>query len=343
MRKLHLLLGVMLLLTATIGFGQTKPVDSIAFFLDEHPIEVKISTDVRNLLNKRVKREYQPAQISMRFPDSSVINEEIRIQTRGVYRLNNCYMPSLMLNFRNNSSPRLRPLQKLKLVCGCGTSSDDEQLIIKEYLTYKLYNLLTPMSFRVRMLRVTYEDSKGKKKPYTQYGFFIEDVDDMAYRNKCEEQDEEVGSSERTSRQHMTMVNIFQYMIGNCDWSIPGLHNMKLIRPLGNPGALPYAVAYDFDYCGLVNAPYAVPPEQLEIKMVTERYYRGFPCSMEELEPIVANFKQQRDKSMALINNCQWLSSRYKKEMTSFLDEFFKLIDNKSRVKSTFIDNARPM
>jgi hypothetical protein len=341
MRKLHLLLGVMLLLTAQISLAQPKQVDSVAFFLDEHPVEVKITTDVRNLLSKRVKREYQPAEVTMRFPDSTAITEQIRIQTRGVYRLNNCYMPSLMLNFRNKTSPRLSSLQKLKLVCGCGTSSDDEQLVIKEYLTYKIYNLLTPMSFRVRMLRVSYEDSKGKKKPYTQYGFFIEDVDDLALRNKCEEQDEEVGSSDRASRQQMIMVNIFQYMIGNCDWSIPGLHNMKLLRPAGAVGVAPYPVAYDFDYCGLVNAPYAVPPEQIDIKSVTERYYRGFPASMEELEPILANFKQQREKTLALINNCEWLSNRYKKEMISFLEDFYKMIDNKSRVKSVFIDNAK--
>lgn len=341
MRKLRRLATVVLLLIVQATIAQQKPVDSIAFFLDEKPVELTISTDIRTLLNKRTKREYQPAQATMRFPDSTRISEQIRIQTRGVYRLNNCYMPSLMLNFKNPTSPQLRPLQKLKLVCGCGTSGDDEQLIIKEYLAYKIYNLLTPMSFRVRMLRVTYEDSKGKKKPYTQYGFFIEDVDDMAKRNDCVEQDEAVGGSDRTNRQHMTMVAIFQYMIGNLDWSVPGLHNMKLIKPKDDPNTLPYAVPYDFDYCGLVNAPYAVPPEQIDVKSVTERFYRGFPRSMEELEPVIEHFKKQKEKTLELINNCQWLSNRYKKEMTSFLEDFYKTIDNKGRVKNIFIDNAR--
>ena len=340
MRKLHLLFGWVMVLISFLASAQNGPVDSIAFFLDEKPIEVTISTDIKTLLAKREKREYQPADITMRFPDSSVITEQVRVQTRGIFRLNNCYMPSLMFNFRNKTSPRLSSLQKLKLVCGCGTSGDDEQLIIKEYLAYKMYNLLTPMSFRVRLLRVTYEDSKGKKKPYTQYGFFIEDVDDMAHRNKCIEQDSEVASSDQTSRQQMTLVNIFQYMIGNCDWSVPGLHNIKLIRPADKDG-LPYAVAYDFDFCGLVNAPYAAPPEQLEIKSVTDRVYRGFPRSMEELEPVIANFKGQKEKTLSLINNCQWLNNKYKKEMNNFLEDFYKLLDNKSRVKSTFIDNAR--
>lgn len=139
----------------------------------------------------------------------------------------------------------------------------------------------------------------------------------------------------------MTMVAIFQYMIGNLDWSVPGLHNMKLIKPKDDPNTLPYAVPYDFDYCGLVNAPYAVPPEQIDVKSVTERFYRGFPRSMEELEPVIEHFKKQKEKTLELINNCQWLSNRYKKEMTSFLEDFYKTIDNKGRVKNIFIDNAR--
>ncbi len=340
MRKLHQLIAFVLLLNVNVTFAQT-PVDSILFFQDEKPIELVISTDIRNLLGKKETREYQSASVTMRFPDSSSISEQIRIQTRGIFRLANCYMPSLMLNFRNPTSPRLSSLQKLKLVCGCGTTADDEQLIIKEYLAYKMYNLLTPMSFRVRLLRVSYEDSKGKKKPYTQYGFFIEDVDDMALRNNCDEQDAKVASSDQTNRQQMTLVNIYQYMIGNLDWSVPGLHNIKLIKPKGNAQALPHAVPYDFDFCGLVNAPYAVPPEQIQVASVTERSYRGFPRSMEELEPVVANFKDQKEKTLALISNCQWLSSRYKKEMTNFLEDFYKLLDNKSRIKSAFIDNAR--
>lgn len=340
MRKLHQLIAFVLLLNVNVTFAQT-PVDSILFFQDEKPIELVISTDIRNLLGKKETREYQTASVTMRFPDSSSISEQIRIQTRGIFRLANCYMPSLMLNFRNPTSPRLSSLQKLKLVCGCGTTADDEQLIIKEYLAYKMYNLLTPMSFRVRLLRVSYEDSKGKKKPYTQYGFFIEDVDDMALRNNCDEQDAKVASSDLTNRQQMTLVNIYQYMIGNLDWSVPGQHNIKLIKPKGNAQALPHAVPYDFDFCGLVNAPYAVPPEQIEVASVTERSYRGFPRSMEELEPVVANFKEQKEKTLALISNCQWLSNRYKKEMTNFLDDFYKLLDNKSRIKSAFIDNAR--
>ncbi len=343
MRKLYCFVAFLLLITNTAGNAQmqAKAIDRTAFFQDDTPIEMVLSTDMRNLLNKRAKKEFQPATAKLTFPDNTEIAEEIRVQTRGVFRLANCDMPSLMLHFKNATSPQLSPLKKLKLVCGCGSSSDEEQLIIKEYLTYKIYNLLTPMSFRVRLVKITYEDSKAKKKPYTQYGFLIEDVDDLAERNNCIEQDNPAPGANGTGRQQMTLVAIFQYMIGNLDWSVPGMHNIKLIRPKEPANALPLAVAYDFDYCGLVNAPYAVPPEQIDVKSVTERVYRGFPRSMEELDPVVENFKANKEKTLALISNCQWLNNRNKKEMTGFLEEFYKTIENRNRVKNIFMDNAR--
>ncbi len=342
MRKLSWFVAFLLLVSLpSLAQLQEIKIDRTAFFLDDNPIEMVLSTDIRNLVNKKAKKEFQAATATLRFPDSTEIAEEIRIQTRGVFRLANCDMPSLMLHFKNPTSPRLSPLKKLKLVCGCGSSSEEEQLIIKEFLTYKIYNLLTPMSFRVRLVKITYEDSKAKKKPYTQYGFLIEDVDDMAERNNCIEQDNPPRGTDATGRQHMTLVAIYQYMIGNLDWSVPGMHNIKLIRPKEPENALPLAVPYDFDYCGLVNAPYAVPPEQIDVKSVTERAYRGFPRSMEELEPVIENFKANKEKTLAMISQCQWLSNRHKKEMTGFLEEFYKTIDNRNRIKSVFIDNAR--
>jgi hypothetical protein len=156
-------------------------------------------------------------------------------------------MPPIMLNFRLGNSPRLRSLKKLKLVCGCETSNDDEQLIIKEYLAYKMYNLLTEKSFRVRLVKIKYEDTRGKIKPYTQFGFLLEDVDELAARNKCVEVEGGQWLTESTDRDQMTLVAIFEYMIGNTDWSVPHYHNVKLMRLVSSPIAPPYVVPYDFN------------------------------------------------------------------------------------------------
>ena len=332
MKKFHhpLLLFVLVLLSSGL-VAQT--LTSSSFFGDEKPFEMTLSSDFKTLLAKRIQKNYQPATITMRFPDSSILKEDIRIQTRGKFRLQNCYMPPLGLNFNNPTSPKLKPLKKLKLVVGCATTSDDEQLIIKEYLAYKIYNFLTEKSFRVRLVKIRFEDTKNKVKPYTQYGFLLEDVDEMAARNKCVEVQGKQFLTEQTNREQMTMVNLFEYMIGNTDWSVPHYHNIKLIRPKSDSLASPYAVPYDLNHCGLVNAPYALPQEELGIESVKERLYRGFPRSQEELDKAIAIFQKQRENIKSLVSNCDWLTNKYKREVSGYIEDFYKVIDSKREVK----------
>ena len=341
MRKLHRFISVLLLLASFAASSQKSLIDSAAFFHDEQPFEMVLSSDLKNLINKKMTKAEQPATVTMRFADSTVISEDIRINTRGKFRLENCQMPPILLNFKNQTSPRLRPLGKLKLVVGCGATNEDEQLIIKEYLAYKMYNMLTEKSFRVRLVKIRYEDTRGKIKPYSQYGFLLEDVDDMAARNKCREVENIAIQTESTDRKQMTLVAMFEYMIGNTDWSVPAFHNIKLMQPANDNKAIPIAIPYDLNHCGFVNASYAVPPEELGIATVKDRLYRGFPRSMEELQETITIFKSQKDNIYSLINNCQWLNKAGKKESINFLDAFYKTIDNRNSVKYTFIDNAR--
>ena len=260
-------------------FSQPSPVNRQLFFLDDKTVEVTLTTDIRKLRNDKKTPTYQPANITMQFSDTSIISEEIRVEPRGVYRKNNCDMAALMLNFKNSSSPKLSPLKKMKLVGGCRNGVNYDELLLKEYLVYKIQNLLSNMSFRVRLLHITYKDSKQKVKSYTQYAFLMEDMSDLAKRNNCVEIKKIDFFTEATNREQMTFVNLFQYMIGNTDWSVPKYHNIKLMVPKNDTLAKPYAIPYDFDYCGLVNANYAVPAEELGIESVRERLYRGFPRS----------------------------------------------------------------
>jgi len=204
-----------------------------------------------------------------------------------------------------------------------------------------MYNLLTEKSLRVRLLRLTYEDSRGKKKPFTGYAFFVEDVDAMAKRNHCKEWKNGKIFTENTNRNQMTMVAVFQYMIGNTDWAVPNGHNIKLIYPKKDSIARPYVVPYDFDYAGLVNADYAIPDPALGTESVVERVYRGFPRTMSELQTVFQIYNQQKENIYALIRNFEPLSSKNKKEMIYYLDDFYQTINDRRKAELTFIDNAR--
>jgi hypothetical protein len=279
----------------------------------------------------------------MAFKDGAVITEGIKVSVRGKFRKETCYMPGLKLDFHNPTSPKLYKLDELKMVCGCSGGGDNEQLIIKEYLIYKMYNALTSKSLNVRPMKVTFKDANGKRKPYTQFGFLIEDIDNMAKRNNMIEVEGTVFNTELTDRAQMTIVALFQYMIGNTDWSVPNYHNVKLIGPKGDNMARPTVVPYDFDICGFVDPPYATIDEQLQssISSVRERLYRGFPRSMEELKVAALVFFDSKTQLYALISNNEWLTAKEKTKCASYLDEFYRIISSDREIQRAFIDGAR--
>ena len=344
MKKIKYALFALLLVSSLGVKAQTSPIDSIKFFTDERLIDITLTTDIRDLQSEKGDEVYKDAMVSCRFPDSTVIDEKIRVAARGHYRRNYCNIPPLLLNFHNATSPRLSSLGKLKLVIGCGSNSDDEQLVLKEYLVYKIYSLLEGKSFRVRLVRVNYRDTRNKIKPFSQYAFFMEDDKDMARRNSCEKRDKVQFQTESTDRDMMTKVALFQYMISNGDWSVPVNHNIKLIY-VKNKQTVPLAVPYDFDHSGFVNADYALPPElfteRFGVEKVTERVYWGFPRTMNELQAAFKLFNDKKNAITSLITNFQLLSSRTRKGAIDFINEFYKIINDKNQVQTTFIDKAR--
>ncbi len=332
---------LLVILSHPLIFSQAVPINRQSFFLEDSPIEVTLTTEVRKLRNDKSKPAYQPAHIVMKFSDTSTISEDIRVEPRGIYRKNNCDMASLMLNFKNSSSPLLSPLKRLKLVGGCKNGTFYNELLLKEFLIYKIQNMLSNMSFRVRLLHITYNDSRQKMKPYTQYAFLMEDMPDLAARNNCVEVKKKIFLTEETNRNQMTFVNLFQYMIGNTDWSIYKYHNIKLMLPKNDTLARPYAVPYDYDFSGLVNADYAVPAEGLGIESVTQRLYRGFSRSYNELQASIDIFNEKKESIMYLINHFDLCDAKCKKQMVDYLNDFYKIISNKKQVESIFIANAR--
>jgi hypothetical protein len=321
-------------------FAQERAIDRQSFLFDNSYLQMTLISDFTHLQGNKEEEIYQPATIILQFADSSVIKDEISIKSRGIQRKKICAMPPLMLLFNNDRSKYLKKLGRLKLVVGCNDTYQFEQLIFKEFLTYRIYNLLTEKSFRVRLVQIHFRDAQEKMKPVTQYGFFIEDVDDMAHRNNCRETAKKY-QTEQTNRKQMTLLALFQYMIGNTDWEVSVNRNIKLIAETGAANAAPYAVPYDFDYAGLVNAGYAIPHPYYEIEFVTQRVYKGFRRTPEELEEAMIHLRNHKDSTYSLIRNFPMLSQHHKTEMLNYLEGFFFLVKNKNFVTSNFIDHAR--
>ena len=323
-------------------FAQSKgKIDSVGFFKEDAPVEMTLTTDLVKIQKEKGVDIYQPATVSLVVPGHTAIEEPVAIAPRGHFRRDHCNLPPIMVDFKSAASPRLSPLGKLKLVIGCGSNGNDEQLVIREYLAYKIYNLLEDKSFRVRLVKVNYKDTRGKVKPFSQYAFLIEDDKDLAKRNGCIRRAKVTVATENTDRQLMTKVAVFEYMISNGDWSVPYSHNIRLIFDKKSTTTFPFPVPYDFDHSGFVNADYAVPNEILGTDKVTERVYRGFPREMAELQTTFDLFREKKSAILSMITDCTMLTERNKKELVSYINEFYTIINNKKDVQKIFIDNAR--
>ena len=324
--------------------GQEISFDKKLFFQQDNPVAFRLEADLRHLVNNKDRpnpeRQVQPATIVVRLPDSTELKEQVEIRPRGDFRREECQMPPIRINFKPAVSP-LKKLGSLKFVWPCENTDYHEQLVLREYLAYRLYNLLSERSFRVRLALVDIADTKDHLRNRSWYGFFIEDVDDLAKRNGCREIDSVWYPSEQTEREQTTLLALFQYMIGNTDWGIPVYHNIKLIQPRNDSFARPYAIPFDFDGSGLVNAPYAIPDQTLGIATVRQRCYRGFSRSYEEIQAALDVFRSRHTDMLALINHCELLTSGNRKDMINYIEEFFQIVASGNQVKNLFVNQAR--
>jgi hypothetical protein len=187
-----------------------------------------------------------------------------------------------------------------------------------------MYNALTPLSHLTRLAKIRYIPADDTAKAVTKFAFFIEDDDDLAKRNSGKMQ--QGGSFSDMEPKQMDLVATFQYMVGNTDWSVFAIHNIRVIDVGSASGGFFFPVAYDFDFSGLVGSTYAAPDERLPIKSVKTRLYRG-PCrKIEELLPTIELFSSKRDSVYAAIRGQPGLEPNRLKEAINYLDDFYDQI-----------------
>jgi hypothetical protein len=283
------------------------------------------------------------------FSDTDSLNKKTTIKYRGESRFQNCHFAPIQLNFKkplytNSDSGRIK---KLKLVTHCEQGSLYDEYVLREYLVYKLFNVLTDTSFRVRLLKVNYIDTKRSRRAIIQYGFFIEPIDLLAERTSSV-----VVKATNLTQRHivpniMDRLAIFNYMISNWDWSIPGQHNVAVIKPMKyDVAGLGIAIPYDFDLTGVVNADYAIPPPGMEITTNRERLFSGICRSKEVFQEELKKFSNKKGKLYSVINEFTYLNKSSKKDITIFLDQFFNQLEKQKSLDNLvdlFLKNCKKL
>ncbi|HYV53706.1 MAG TPA: hypothetical protein VE933_03860 [Chitinophagaceae bacterium] len=330
----HIVAPITFLVFSTAISAQTKPGSVEGLFENDSVLKITLSGNLRDLMTDKADNpQNHPVTVSY-MQEGKEISVNAEAKTRGHFRrtMGNCTYPPLLLQFTKNetlSSSIFKEQDKIKLVMPC--VGDD--YVIKEWLVYKIYNLVTSKSFRARLVSVELYDSKKKKSTSPFYGILLEEDKQMAKRNEDVLVKRQLKPEQTDPTAFLTMA-VFEYLVGNTDWSVQ-YQNIKLVAP--DSLAVPTSVPYDFDHAGLVSPPYAKPAEELNMNSVRERRYRGYCVqNMEKFDPVVALYNKLKPAIYKLYTDCTLLDPKYVKSTIKYFDEFYETINDPAKLKKEF-------
>ena len=305
-----------------------------SLFESDSVLHISLIGNIRELMNDRNDAPKSYPFVFSYKTETGNDSLNITAKTRGHFRrtMGGCTYPPVLLQFTKSnslSSSAFKEQENLKLVMPC--VGDD--YVIKEWLVYKIYNLVTPKSFRARLVSVELYDTKKKKSTAPFYGILLEEERQMAKRNKDVLVKRQL-QPEQTDPTAFLNMAVFEYLVGNTDWSVQ-YQNIKLVAP--DSLATPTTVPYDFDHAGLVSPPYAKPAEELQMNSVRERRYRGYCVpNMAKFDPVVALYNKLKPDIYKLYTDCPLLDPKYVKSTLKYFDEFYETINDPAKLKKEF-------
>jgi hypothetical protein len=328
------------------GNDSARKITKSTLFDDQSVLKFTLSADFRALKHdtRNDNARYRPARISYTADGQEVV-VPVKIKPRGIWRRKNCDLPPIRLNFAKDSAKHtvFAKQSRLKLVDTCKNGDDYEQYVLQEFQLYRVQNLLTPLSFRVRLAHVTYIDSQKKDTVQSRFAFLTEEPEDATTRMGGTAVQTKGARGDDLEPAASAMFGVFQYFIGNTDFSVSGLHNVLLLRKDSVFGGA-FPVAWDFDWTGAVNAKYAFPDYRLPIKNVTQRLMKGDCVPPATFNATFDIFRAKKDAIYALYSDS--LAAGLKPDVVrwtlKFYDEFYEVINDKRRANREIIEACGP-
>lgn len=286
-------------------------------------VEVNLELNTSEAFSDRKNQEKHDAIFSYEDQLGNLQTWNIKVEQRGRFRRMKCEnLPPLKLNFkkRDLAEAGLIEFDDMKLVTHCVNDANEaKQLLVKEYLAYKIYNQITNLSFRVQFVKINYKDVMSGKVD-TQYGILIEDTAQLRDRINAEKADKAYNlSPDKYNTNQIKAVALFNYMIGNSDWSIQEMRNVKVMTKGGEHILVPF----DFDFAGLVDAPYVRLRPEHRLESSKERIFLGFRNDASNLKSARRFFKYKRTAIVKTIKDCSIISSKNQREMIRYINSFY--------------------
>lgn len=343
--------GILAAQPAADSGKKNEPHKPTRLFRSREPITMWLTADFKavNKDTDTLSTKKYPAKMRYLGEKGDTVSLDVELGTRGHFRLRTCKFVPLKVYF-NEEQTKNGPFageKSLKLGTHC---SNEDRMVQNTYIEYainRMYNILTPLSLKARLANVTYIDPANPKFTVTQPGIWYQDDEDLAkeFRGKIVMQ--QGGSTSAMEPHQQAITDLFQYMIGNTDMGMTVLHNYRIVTM--DTSSAWFAFAYDFDWAGLVDAPYAAPDQKLQdrygIHYVTERLFRGISCYPEDIVAGTINlFRARKDSLYAALSTLNGLKPERAKKATDYLDGFYKKLDDPKQVKKVleFNDPCKP-
>lgn len=309
-------------------------------FFQEKPLDVALELDFETLLLEKERNNYRPAKF--RYTDSTGTVQEVsaEVKPKGHSRRKVCDIPPLKVKFPREFLVKhhLRPQPVLELIVICKEEPGYEQYVLREYAAYRLYNILTPNSLRVQLLRLQFKQTGKKSSVLEGFAFFTEPEPELAERLGGKVIEPNRISPKGLEPAEFDVLSLFEFMVGNTDWYVLNRHNIATMLLEGD--SLPIAVPYDFDYSGFVRTPYAVPAERLKIPAVTIRYFLGLCRRPEDWQPTFQLFQGKKAELLGFCQQFQYFNKESRKYTVGYLEEFFELLDDPKKVQEKIVQHC---
>jgi hypothetical protein len=309
----------------------------------------KIHVTIQGAIGTLIKNRSYEGAIPGTLTDPSGQQLPISLELRGITRRTSevCDFPPLRVTFTTPPPPTsiFAGQKKLKLITHCKSSPGFQQYVLLEYAAYRMYNLLTPRSFRAKLADVDYRDASGRPI-VSRLGFFLETLDQVAHRNGMKD----VHGPDRIPLSDLSPPDaaryaMFQDLIGNHDWSMRAgpagkdcCHNAELIGALAPGQTIP--VPYDFDFSGFVDPSYATPPAELDITDVRERLYRGYCVHNSDALGAARQMREMRPQILGVLTQIPGLDPRTQASAARYLEGFFTDISSDASVGSRVLNRC---
>lgn len=306
----------------------SETLENYRFFDNDEPLKITLKYDITSFIRNKTKGEYLDAELRIRMNESDSIVKNIRLKARGNFRRAQCFFPPIYLNFKTDplTNTELSGVKKIKLVTHCSNAKSYQDYVLKEYLIYKLNNIVMGNSLRVRMLDIAYVDTGKKGRNYQHYGFLIEPMEVLCKRLGATEINSSLVKGQDVVESEMDVAALFNYMVGNTDWRVKTGHNMKFVKSRNNFTSEVTPILYDFDYSGLVGTSYAIPQEWTSLKNIYDREYLGYCRDGDEAYLDAINvFIEKKDEIFKTINSFHFLDEKERKGVVRYVEGFYDL------------------